>query len=127
MADYERKILDFYQLPTAYPSEWPAEKDEGDSSGDDEDSKKNKRRKSRYQALESAVSDHRRSVVLGSENKQSGLNNLVQTDEPDPLGSTDSVVQSLRQMGVPLQDDVRLRRLTKYRFAPTIDQPLMYL
>lgn len=106
MADYERTILEFYQLPTPYPSEWPAEKDLNEISDDDDKTQKLKRRKSRYQALERAVSD-RRSIVPGSESGQGGVGNMVQKDEPDPLGSSDSVVRTLKQLG--LQDDTRLR------------------
>lgn len=112
MADFERTVLDFYQLPTAFPSEWPAEKDRDDSDVEEEQqdkASKVKKRKSRYQALERAVSG-RRSVIPGSEGDQEGgLGNLVQKDEPDPLGSVDSVVRALRVQGLALQDDARLR------------------
>lgn len=108
MADYDRTILDFYQLPTPYPSEWPPEKDKSESSGDEGNAKKLKRRKSRYQALERAVSE-RRSVVPGSEGGKGGVGNLVQKDEPDPLGSSESVVRTLKHLGLPVQDDLRLR------------------
>jgi exocyst complex component 2 len=105
MSDYERTILEFYQLPTSYPSEWPAEKDEHDSSGDEGDPKKHSRQKSRYQALESASGDGKGVAVGG----KGGVNNLALKDEPDPLGTTDSVVRSLRENGLQVQDDVRLR------------------
>jgi exocyst complex component 2 len=112
MADYERTVLDFYQLPTAFPSEWPAEKDRNDESDEEEredKASKIKNRKSRYQALERAVSG-RRSMIPGSEGDQEGgLGNLVQKDEPDPLGTADSVVRALRVQGLSLQDDARLR------------------
>ena len=111
MADYERKILDFYQLSTPFPSEWPAEKDEAASS-DEEDAQTSKlqRRKSRYQALERAAGDRRSSYVPGSEGGKGGRANLVQKDEPDALGSSDSVVMVLKTLGLPVQDDPRLRR-----------------
>lgn len=105
MSDYERTILEFYQLPTSYPSEWPAEKDD-DSSGDEADTKKHSRQKSRYQALEAAAGDGKAAVGKGA------ANNHVLKDEPDPLGTTDSVVRSLREIGLPAQDDVRLREST---------------
>lgn len=109
MADFERTVLDFYQISTLHPTQWPAEKDNGSDASDDEAaSKKANRRKSRYQALERAVSN-RNSIVPGSENSGSGVGNLVQKDEPDPLGTTDSVVRTLKSLGVPLQDDLRLR------------------
>ncbi|PNP41804.1 hypothetical protein TGAMA5MH_06397 [Trichoderma gamsii] len=117
MSDYERTILDFYQLPTSYPSEWPAEKDD-DSSGDEGDPKKHGRQKSRYQALES--SGDGKGAAVG---KKGGVNNLVLKDEPDPLGTTDSVVRSLRENGLQVQDDVRLRNrfmLSSTTFSPTL-------
>ena len=111
MADYERSVLEHYQLPTAYPDEWPADKDLSDASEDekDEDDRRNNqmnRRKSRYAALDRA--DSRRSLVPRAENNGDGIENLVQKDEPDPLGTTDSVVRALRSKGLPVQDDVRL-------------------
>ena len=109
MADQDRTIMEFYQIPTLFPSEWPTEKDISDSSDEEREKKKKlNRRKSKYQALERAVSN-RASVVPGSEQAaKGGVGNLVQRDEPDPLGTTDSVVRTLRQLGVPLQDDLRL-------------------
>lgn len=111
MADFERSILDFYQLSTPFPAQWPADRDNSDSSDEENEKKKKKlnQRKSRYQALERAMSS-RASVIPGSEQSgNGGVGNLVQKDEPDPLGTTDSVVQSLKRLGIPLQDDVRLR------------------
>lgn len=109
MADLERTVLDFYQISTLNPVQWPTEKDNNSDASDDEATKKKvNRRKSRYQALERAVST-RSSIVPGSENSGSGVANLVQKDEPDPLGTTDSVVRTLKHLGVPLQDDLRLR------------------
>jgi|SRR5271168_3343339 len=112
MTDYERTVLDHYQLSTPYPLEWPAEKDLSDAS-EEEDAKPSRsdmvrRSKSRYSALERAASD-RKSHVPGSQKTGDGVENLVQKDEPDPLGSTDSVVKILRQQGLPVQEDTRLR------------------
>jgi len=115
MTDYERTVLDHYQLTTPYPVEWPAEKDLSDAS--DEEEKKPtrngivRRSKSRYSALERAASD-RRSILPGSQRSGDGVENLVQRDEQDPLGTTDSVVRILRQLGLPVQEDTRLRRST---------------
>jgi len=117
MADLERAVLDFYQISTANPVQWPAEKDnDSDASDDDTVKKKANRRKSRYQALERAVST-RSSVIPGSENSGSGVANLVQKDEADPLGTTDSVVRTLKHLGVPLQDDLRLRESGHLRLS----------
>ncbi|KAK3306970.1 exocyst complex component Sec5-domain-containing protein [Chaetomium strumarium] len=115
MADLERTVLDFYQISTLNPGQWPAEKD-NDSDAN--------RRKSRYQALERAVST-RSSIVPGSENSGSGVGNLVQRDEPDPLGTTDSVVRTLKHLGVPLQDDLRLRN--RFLLSSTTFSPALFL
>ncbi|AEO55211.1 hypothetical protein MYCTH_2298813 [Thermothelomyces thermophilus ATCC 42464] len=125
MADLERTVLDFYQVSTLNPVQWPAEKDnESDGSEDEAAKKKANRRKSRYQALERAVGN-RSSVVPGSENSGNGVGNLVQRDEPDPLGTTDSVVRTLKHMGVPLQDDVRLRN--RFLLSSTTFSPALFL
>ncbi|KAK0629901.1 exocyst complex component Sec5-domain-containing protein [Bombardia bombarda] len=125
MTDLERTVLDFYQLSTPYPIEWPAEKNvDSDVSDDEEFKKKANRRKSRFQALERAVST-RSSVVPGSETSGSGVGNLVQKDEPDPLGTTDSVVRTLKQLSVPLQDDMRLRN--RFLLSSTTFSPALFL
>lgn len=111
MTDYERTVLEHYQLSTAYPLEWPAEKDLSDASDDEAQKPRHngliRRSKSRYSALERASSD--RKSVPGSQRTGDGVENLVQRDEPDPLGSSDSVIRILRQQGLPIQDDTRLR------------------
>ena len=100
-ADFERTVLEHYQLPSAFPVEWPAEKDNSDASDEEEQKAARnglmRRSKSRYSALERAASD-RRSVLPGSQRTGDGVENLVQRDEPDPLGSTESVVRILRQL-----------------------------
>ena len=112
MTEYERTVLEHYQLSSPYPVEWPAEKDLSDASDDEEEAKPTRagmrRSKSRYSALERVASD-RKSLVPGSQKTGDGVENLVQRDEPDPLGSTDSVVRILRQLGLPVSDDTRLR------------------
>jgi exocyst complex component 2 len=113
MTDYERTVLEHYQLSSPYPVEWPAEKDLSDASDDEEEEAKPTRAgmrlsKSRYSALERVASD-RKSLVPGSQKTGDGVENLVQRDEPDPLGTTDSVVRILRQLGLPVSDDTRLR------------------
>ncbi|KAF5009022.1 hypothetical protein FDECE_4736 [Fusarium decemcellulare] len=125
MADAERTILDFYQIPTLYPSEWPVEKDLEESDEEEgEKTTKLQRRQSRYQALERAVSQ-RRSTVPGSEGGAGGVSNLVQKDEPDPLGTTDSVVRTLKHLGVPVQDDHRLRN--RFLLSSTSFSPALFL
>ena len=125
MADFDRNVLEFYQLSTPFPTEWPADKDKSDGSDSEQEQQKKQklnRRKSRYQALERAVSN-RASIISGSETSANGVSNLVQRDEPDPLGTTDSVVRTLRQLGVPIQDDPRLRNrflLSSTNFSPAL-------
>lgn len=76
------------------------------------------RSKSRYSALERGIRS--RTSVPGSQKIGDGVENLVQQDEPDPLGlvgapgggrgerERGSVVRVLRQKGVPVDEDVRL-------------------
>ncbi|KAI0478632.1 exocyst complex component Sec5-domain-containing protein [Xylariaceae sp. FL0804] len=132
MADLDRQVLDFYQVSSRFPTSWPAEKnDKSDDSDSDQGQRKKQqtkqnvnRRKSRYQALERAVSN-RSSVVVGSETSASGVSNLVQRDERDPLGTSESVVRSLKQLGVPLQDDTRLRN--RFLLSSTSFSPALFL
>ncbi|EGS21507.1 uncharacterized protein CTHT_0033650 [Thermochaetoides thermophila DSM 1495] len=123
--DLERTVLDFYQISNLNPVQWPTEKDnDSDVSDDDEAKKKANRRKSRYQALERAVSN-RSSLIPGSETSGSGMGNLVQRDEPDPLGTTDSVVRTLKLLGVPVQEDLRLRN--RFLLSSTTFSPALFL
>ena len=109
----EPMILNHYNLSTPFPTTWPSEKDESDVSEDEAPLQSTKlgtprRTGSRYSALERSGSD-RRSLVPGSERTGDGLENLVQKDEVDPLGGSDSVVRILRQKGMPVEEDQRLR------------------
>ena len=77
-----------------------------------------RRSKSRYSALERGIRS--RTSIPGSQKIGDGVENLVQKDEPDPLGlvgmsgggrgerERGSVVQVLREKGVPVDEDVRL-------------------
>ncbi|KAI2629488.1 exocyst complex component Sec5-domain-containing protein [Xylaria nigripes] len=128
MADLDRNVLEFYGISSMMPITWPAEKndktDDSDSDRERQQRKRKKkinRRKSRYDALERAVST-RSSIVAGSEISASGVSTLVQKDEPDPLGTSDSVVKSLKGLGVPV-DDTRLRNrflLSSTNFSPAL-------
>ena len=108
----EHTILNHYNLTNPFPTAWPAEKDESDAS--EEESTASglsktaiRRSRSRYSALQINGSD-RRSLVPGSQKLRDGHENLVQKDEPDPLGMTDSVVRVLRKKGLPIEEDQRL-------------------
>lgn len=115
MADYDRTILSHYHLANPYPTEWPAEKDQSDASDEDLPSPLKaqlnvplRRSKSKFSALERS-SIGRRSLVPGSQKTRDGLENLVQTDEADPLGGYDSVVRVLRDRGLPVESELHLR------------------
>lgn len=116
MTSDEQTLLNHYNINTLYPTAWPIEKNESDASGDEQSTNMTKRlahsrSKSRYSALIHNGSD-RRSLVPGSEKTGDGIENLVQKDEPDPLGGPDSVVRILRQKGLPVEEDQRLREIT---------------
>jgi exocyst complex component 2 len=124
MSDFERSIVNHYNLSTPYPVEWPAELDESDEEtvpGKDLNARKSK---SRYSALERSASD-RRSVIPGSQKTDDGRANLVQKDEPDPLGGMDSVVAVLKQRGLPVDEDTRLRN--KFLLSSTTFSPGLFL
>lgn len=120
MADYERTIVNHYNLSNPYPVQWPAELDETDDEELPKNSLKVRRSQSRYSALERSASD-RKSIIPGSQKTDDGRANLVQKDEPDPLGASDSVVKVLRQRGLPVDSDSRLRNtfmLSSTTFSP---------
>jgi len=112
MADTQTKLLAHYKLNNLYPSEWPTDRDEGSDVSDTEPQKVSKakriqRSKSRYSVLERGSSS--RTSVAGAERGKDGVENLVQSDEADPLGTSTSVVQVLRSRGLPVEDDLKLR------------------
>ncbi|KAK6606323.1 exocyst complex component sec5 [Botrytis cinerea] len=133
MTDMERTILDHYQLSSPYPIEWPADKDTSDVSDEEDEAPKSNqngamaaavaRRKSKYFALERA--SDRKSLIPNAQKSGDGVENLVQRDEQDPLGSTDSVVRVLRQQGLPVQDDIALRN--RFLLSSTTFSPALFL
>ncbi|KZF23417.1 putative exocyst complex component SEC5 [Xylona heveae TC161] len=127
----EHTILNHYNLSTPYPTEWPAEKDEADASDEDipqaipgHNNIQRRQSKSRYSALDRRPSEKRR-LVPGAQRGGNGLENLVHNDEPDALGQMDSVVNVLRERGLPVDEDLRLR----YRFllSSTTFSPALFL
>ncbi|KAL8737000.1 MAG: hypothetical protein Q9181_002111, partial [Wetmoreana brouardii] len=122
-------ILNHYNIANLYPTAWPAEKDASEASEDEQPASKStglahKRSKSRYSALARSASD-RRSLVPGTEKTGDGVENLVQKDEPDPLRGPDSVVHILRQKGLPVEEDQRLRN--RFLLSSTTFSPTLYL
>jgi exocyst complex component 2 len=108
----ETKLLNKYNIPSLYPAQWPQEKDES-SDEDDQPAPRTpaaaapvRRSKSRYSVLEGRGSYQRK--LPGAEKSKDGVENLVQKDENDPLGTYPSVVQVLRQRGLPVEDDIKL-------------------
>jgi exocyst complex component 2 len=124
MTDFERSIVNHYNLSTPYPVEWPAELDESDEEVAPGKDLNVRKFKSRYSALERSASD-RRSVIPGSQKTGDGRANLVQKDEPDPLGGMDSVVAVLKQRGLPVEEDTRLRN--KFLLSSTTFSPGLFL
>ncbi|KAF2193066.1 hypothetical protein K469DRAFT_551512 [Zopfia rhizophila CBS 207.26] len=127
MESMETKLLNKYNIPTLYPEKWPDEKDQ--SSDEDDDLPRTataqpvRRSKSRYSALESSGSYQRK--LPGAEKTRDGVENLVQKDEGDPLGSYPSVVQVLRQRGLPVEDDIKLRN--RFLMSSTTFNPSLFL
>jgi exocyst complex component 2 len=108
MADHGSAILNHYKIDNLFPNEWPDSKDAEDTSDDDGllPAPKPPQRvtsRSRYSVLEP-----KRSSVPGAERSKEGVENLVQRDEPDPLGSSSSVIQTLRRQGVDIDADSKL-------------------
>ena len=115
-------VVNHYNLPTPYPTEWPKELDQSD---EEENATTGVRRsRSRYSALERSASD-RRSALPGFQKTGDGRANLVQKDEPDPLGATDSVVRALKQRRLPVEEDSRLRN--KFMLSSTTFSPALFL
>ncbi|KAL1649951.1 Exocyst complex component S5 [Diplodia intermedia] len=122
----ERQLLEHYNLKTLYPSEWPAEKDEAEDSDDEPQPSRQstaiQRRRSRYSVLERTGS---RSSVPNTEKTKEGVDTLVQKDEADPLGNASSVVNVLRQRGLPVEDDLKLRN--RFLLSSTTFNPGLFL
>lgn len=99
--------MSHYKIESLFPDEWPSSRDVEDSSEDEGllPAPKPQRvaSRSRYSVLEP-----KRSSVPGAERTKEGIENLVQRDEPDPLGQSSSVIQTLRRQGVDIDADSKL-------------------
>lgn len=115
MESMETQLLNKYNISSLFPAAWPSEKDANDSDDSDNDAPpvmsarvtSVQRRKSRYSVLEGGGGFSRKRENV--EKTKDGVENLVQKDEGDPLGTYPSVVQVLRQRGLGVEDDVKLR------------------
>ncbi|KAJ9610096.1 Exocyst complex component S5 [Knufia peltigerae] len=124
MDDRERTVVTHYNLPTAYPTEWPKELDDSDDDDDGPDAIGVRRSRSRYSALERTTSE-RKSLIPGSQQTKDGRANLVSKDEQDALGAHQSVMNTLRRAGMKVDDDSRLRN--KFMLSSTTFSPGMFL
>ncbi|KAL2006392.1 hypothetical protein VTN00DRAFT_9060 [Thermoascus crustaceus] len=117
-------VANHYNLPSAYPEEWPAELDQSDESEGELFHSKSKKRQSRYSALGRGNSQ-RKSLIPGTQQDGDGRDSLVQKDESDPLGSGDSVISVLKRRGLPVDDDPRLRN--RFLLSSTTFSPALFL
>ncbi|OQD78565.1 hypothetical protein PENDEC_c001G04215 [Penicillium decumbens] len=121
MADLD--VTSHYNLPEEFPEEWPAALDEADQSDEEpEQRSKSRPRKSRYFALERTPSDWRSN--FGSRRGKDGRDN-VQNDEPDPLGTGDSVLRILKQRGLRLEEEGGKR--SRFLLSSTSFSPALFL
>ncbi|KAF4217427.1 hypothetical protein CNMCM8980_006092 [Aspergillus fumigatiaffinis] len=123
MTDIE--VANYYNLPSAYPEEWPAELEQSEPSDDEEALGRtpSRARRSRYFALERSHSG--KALSLGSFKGSNARENLAKVDEPDPLGSGDSVLQILKKRGLALEDETRLRN--RFLLSSTSFSPALFL
>ncbi|KAI3116699.1 hypothetical protein CBS147333_323 [Penicillium roqueforti] len=117
MADLD--VASHYNLPSEFPEEWPASLDADYEPEEQPVQRADSRpRKSRYIALERSTSDWRSN--FGSRRGKEGRDN-AREDEPDPLGTSDSVLRILKQRGVPLEEEGKSRfLLSSTSFSPAL-------
>ncbi|KAJ5901994.1 hypothetical protein N7495_002522 [Penicillium taxi] len=96
-------VASHYNLPSEFPEEWPVALDEADQSdGEPLEQTKSRPRKSRYFALERTPSNWRNNF---GPRGQDGRDTTAQSDEPDPLGTSDSVLRLLKERGINVKDE----------------------
>jgi exocyst complex component 2 len=127
-AEQERRLLNHYGISSLNPESWPKYDANNDDSSDSDNEQqndvparqpskqsKNSARKSKFYHI-----DRHASIRSGS---SMGPESVVQKDEPDPLGMAQSVAAILRQRGIPVEDDLKLRNrfmLSSTSFSPTL-------
>ncbi|KAJ5832099.1 hypothetical protein N7474_000410 [Penicillium riverlandense] len=120
-------VASHYNLPSEYPEEWPAALNDDDDVEEEpavqRTKTKSRPRKSRYFALERTDSDLRKS--FGSRHGKEAAREKTKRDEPDPLGTSDSVLRILKQRGVPLEDAGGSR--SRYLLSSTSFSPALFL
>jgi exocyst complex component 2 len=120
MADLD--VASHYNLPDEFPDEWPAALDEADQPEEPVQRADSRPRKSRYIALERSPSDWRSN--FGSRRGKDGREN-AQKDEPDPLGTGDSVLRILKQRGIPLEEESG--KQSRFLLSSTSFSPALFL
>ncbi|KAJ5224773.1 uncharacterized protein N7469_008276 [Penicillium citrinum] len=121
MADLD--VASHYNLPSEFPEEWPAALDEADQSDEEPVQRtKSRPRKSRYFALERTPSDWK--STFGSRRGKENREN-AQNDEPDPLGTGDSVLRILKQRGLHPEDEGGKR--SRFLLSSTSFSPALFL
>ncbi|KAI9789408.1 MAG: hypothetical protein M1816_006068 [Peltula sp. TS41687] len=127
MTDYQRSVLSHYKLSNPFPGEWPAEKDQTDEPSLDvplgAGNTKLAAQYRRFSVLDYLGSDGQTLPRLGQETPQ--RDNAGRTDEPDPLGASESLVRLLRQRGLPVNSYAQLRN--RYLLTSTTYSPALYL
>ncbi|TKX22685.1 exocyst complex component SEC5 [Elsinoe australis] len=129
-AEVERNLLNHYQLTNLYPSEWPKRDDDSDGSEEEKPVRRNtsqrsnraSRRMSRFSGLDMRASYKSR---LSDKDTGGGSGNIVQKDEPDPLGISPSVVSQLRARGLDVEDNLKLRN--RFMLSSTTFSPSLFL
>lgn len=112
MTDYHRSVLSHYNLSSPFPAEWPAEKDQTDAPPQEISlgaHTKLAAQSRRYSVLD-CLGAEGQTILPRSGRDGPERENAVQTDEPDPLGASDSVVGLLRQRGLPVDNDAQLSK-----------------
>ena len=95
-------LLKHYRLKDPFPTTWSDPVDEAQKKQNG----LNRKSTVRYSVLqEDNVASTLKGLLAGD--RYEGA--TVPQDEPDPLGTTDSVVRVLRKRGLPVEDNVRLR------------------
>ncbi|KAK5175880.1 Exocyst complex component S5 [Saxophila tyrrhenica] len=134
-AQTEQRLLQHYGLTrvgTLYPDAWPHQDD--DSSGDEEDdieAQQNNKAINRQTSKLSGNSrssyskyrniDRHASIRSGTTTSES----LVQQDEADPLGKASSVASELKQRGLPVEENLKLRN--RFMLSSTTFSPALFL
>ncbi|KAK4900214.1 Exocyst complex component S5 [Elasticomyces elasticus] len=139
-ADTERRLLNHYKLTTLYPSSWPHQPGDDDSSDSESEpslhpngnktSQVHPPSKSPSPLVGRQSSSARfrqidRHASIRSASSLLGASSVVKQDEPDALGMVQSVATTLRSRGLPVEEDLALRN--RFMLSSTSFSPALYL